>query len=288
MSFFLREVALPLIIGVASSTIVVILGVKSIKSFIRTRERAKEIGELLHFWDTGTADSPFRIILGREQALDSNEIEPRFPYSEAFCIMGIREILITIFGKRVRVLVTPLNPESVLNPSFFEENLVIIGGEYSLHSFGKFCRSLKIPYYQYDLISEKRSFQRLEHNKTTETISSVVDMQAKSVKYDIGTVVRLINPLNGHLILLLNGNYAAGLTAAMTAITSPRYFPSKGFDPSASAQEILVGVSNIQDNLVLPEHPIEVLRGWLGFHVDSNAFTNAMYSATEMQNDKAV
>jgi hypothetical protein len=273
---WLTDIIIPLVIGVLSSSIVVLIGVQSIKQFMLRREREREIGNLREFWDSGSGSGVFHVICGQEHAADSAEVEPRLGYSEAFGIMAVRDTLQRIFGNKASVQMIPMEKESELPPALYKANLVIFGGELSLNLFGRINRLIEVPYYQYEMDVLHRDFQRIQDGVVTERISSIVDFESFALKYDIGTVVRLVNPITRRLIVLLNGNYAAGLVAAITAITSKDQFPDDGFDPGAEAQQLVVGIDDIVSNMALLGQRIESVRGWRTFTVPEESFASML------------
>lgn len=267
-----------LISGFISSSIVVLLGLTSIKGFIHERDRKREIGPLASFWDMGGDRTPFTVVCGREPPHATDEFEPRLGYAEAFGIMLVRQALNLIFGGSVEIREKPLDANAVLKASYFDGNLVIFGSEISLEKFGALSRALKIPYHQYHLNRRQRSFERLESDQVAESISSIVD--DRIINYDIGSIVRLINPKNGRLIVLANGNYAAGLLAAISSVTLKDRFWKHGFVPQAPAQQLLIGVGGIRDNFITPGHSFDVLRGWLQFDLANTEFDSVLVAIT--------
>ena len=78
MAEFLDSVVIPFLVGLASSSIVVLFGVRSIKDYIRGRERRQSIGLLEEFWSAPSGSNVFNIVFGAEWHGRVGELEPRF------------------------------------------------------------------------------------------------------------------------------------------------------------------------------------------------------------------
>jgi hypothetical protein len=273
-----RDFSISFVSGLVSSLVIVLFGVRSIKDFIATRERAQVVGGLEPFWKTASHHSVFRIVCGYEKPSDPHEVEPRLPYSESYGILAISDVLKTIFGQSVRIKLSLLSVDESLQEPFLDDNLVIFGSQFSLDCFGKLSRALGVPYHQHRFDLDLRSFQRVVDGIETEVLFSVIDGTRK-LKYDIGSVTRLLNPKNGHLVVLLNGNYAAGMKAAVASVTSPRLYSESQFDAAAFAQQAVVGVQAVQDSFLDPDQPIEIVRPWIPFPLTAQQFTRAFESS---------
>ncbi|HEX8890759.1 MAG TPA: hypothetical protein VF779_16535, partial [Pyrinomonadaceae bacterium] len=84
------NIVIPFVISLAASAIVVLLGVRSIKEYIRERERKQSIGLLEEFWATPGGSKVFNIVFSAEWDCREGEIEPRFGYAQAY---GVSEVL---------------------------------------------------------------------------------------------------------------------------------------------------------------------------------------------------
>ncbi len=279
------------IVGVISGLLVsLIVGPRSLKKILRDRERNKTIGRLKDFWITPKSitnfsygkDQTYIIVCGRERPGNNNEKEPRIAYSEACGILLIHQILDIVFNGNCHIEERFLDTDESFNSNWFNRNVIIFGGQISLKSFGKLCRSLKVPFYQYNLLPENddRSFVQFENGNEKAKYSPGVGTNREILR-DIGTVTRIVDPNNKKLLVLLNGSYAAGLLMATSSITKAEKFDTNGFNPETTAQQLLVSVSNIKNNFITPEHPFEVCFGWKEFRVTENELQNAINTACE-------
>lgn len=283
---WIRDVVImPFIVSIIAGSIVVIIGIRSLKDFIRGREIEKEYGPLRKFWDTGSQCYNFVIICGHEKAADPDEKEPRFAYSEAFGMMHVTETLRALFGNRCTIKNAIIDRDDRLHKTCFEDNVIIFGSEYSVAKFRNLCLSFKVPYHQYDFDPKCRSLQLIKNGKIIDRLSSVIDDATGIVSYDVGSIVRIVNPINKRLVVMLNGNYAAGLYASILNVTSLRHFSKSclGFNPEARAQQLVIGVS-ISDKMMKRDHPTDVFKQWTEFTVEDDDFEKAVQKGTSEAN----
>jgi hypothetical protein len=257
-----RELFLPFIIGLASSATVVAIGVKSVKAYIRDIERKRSIGDLVHFWSGPGKSRQFNIVFGADWAGREGEIEPRFGYAQAYGISELISCLELIFQSDVTVKPIWIRSTARLEKQFFDENIIILGGQLSIEAFGRFSRRIAVPYYQYQLDPSNREF---EEHTTKERIPS--DIKDKRLVADVGTVTRLLNPANRNLIVLYNGNYGAGLLGAILSTTKKDNFHRTGFSSTCEAQQLVIRVADILDNIIDRDHTVQPVRNWKEFHV---------------------
>lgn len=276
-----------LTISIITSVITIFLGVNSIKEFIRERDKKKEIGELKTFWSNGKVNETYHIFFGTEQASDITEVEPRLGYSEAFGISQVSQALNSIYDKNVIVKLHDTSLNEKLNKECFNENVIIFGSELSISAFGDFCRTINVPYHQYSTETTRRTFTRLNGETSSEVLYSIVDVDSKKIINDIGSVVRIFNNYNKKLIILFNGNYAAGLLSSILSVTNKDlFFNSKTFDKRASAQQLVVSTSNIKGVMQI-DHPVKVLRDWESFDITSEQLNNAISKITIHTNNQS-
>ncbi|HEX8891309.1 MAG TPA: hypothetical protein VF779_19330, partial [Pyrinomonadaceae bacterium] len=151
----------------------------------------------------------------------------------------------------------------------FEENLVIFGGELSINQFGAISRAFDVPYYQYNLDLDSRSFETSASRPPKEVISS--DTKDGQLLSDIGTVTRLVNPANRRLVVLFNGNYGAGVLGSILAVTHNNPL-LEGVENAAMAQQLLIKVHNITNNIIDQTHTVEAVRPWVKFNLPDGEF----------------
>jgi hypothetical protein len=94
-------------------------------------------------------------------------------------------------------------------------------------------------------------------------------------------VTRLVNPENGKLIILFDGNYAAGLLAAVLVATSNARLADTRFTsylrPDIKAMQIVVQVRGIIENMItLPEPDMTNVTPWTPFVVDRVVLSTAL------------
>lgn len=280
MSVFLHEVLIPLVIGLISSAVVVLVGVRSIKEQIRERDRVAELGLLVDFWKPPGGSYVFNLIFAADWCGRENQIDPRFGYAQAYGVAEITKCLEKVFYGRAIIRSIVVRKNDVLASNLFDENVILFGGEASISEFGVISRKFQVPYYQYNLDLNSRCFETHCSHAPSEIIFSVV--RDGRLISDVGTVTRIINPANGSLIIMLNGNYGAGLLASVLAIS--RNTPLLGgISRASSAQQLLVKVSNIVGNMINRDHEVGALRPWIEFSPpgEGEPLSNASPSSVE-------
>jgi hypothetical protein len=281
MNFFFQQIFLPLVLGIASSAIAVFVGVENIKSYIKKSELRKLYGVLRSFWATRQNDTRYYIVFGCEPGIEEDfEPEPRIGYSQSFGVSEISRLLETLFGEKSNLEIVLLNRDDPFPKNIFNSNVIIVGGELVLKRFRQFNLDLNVPYYQHELKLNERTFTRKVDGDVHETINSLIDWSEKRIKKDIGTITRIINPINGKLIFLFNANYSAGLLGAILAATQKELFPVSTFDSGVEAQQLVVEVPNIQHNMITRQHKV-FCRNWIPFNVDTKQIQSAITNATD-------
>jgi len=269
MGALVDAVLIPFVVGLASSAIVVLIGVRSIKEYIREGERRRNLGLLPEFWSTPGGSKVFNVVFGAEWQGREGEIEPRFGYAQAYGVSALIDCLGAVFDTRAVVRLIVVKKTDRLSSQLFEENLVVFGGEESISQFGAISKALDVPYYQYKLDLNSRSFETPASRPPREVVCS--DTKDGQLIADIGTVTRLVNPSNRRLLVLFNGNYGAGLLGGVLAVT--RNGPLlEGVKSTATAQQLLVKVPDISNNIIDRTHTVEAVRGWVEFSPPAGAF----------------
>jgi hypothetical protein len=271
---FLDQFLIPFIVGILSSSIVVLFGVNSLKEFSRKKEREKELGNLRSYWEAGS--SSYLIICGKESALNDSEMEPRLGYSEAFGIMLISEILNKLYGNRARVNVKLVDPDEKLGIDNIDSNVIIFGSELSVNGFRDLSDAAEVPYYQFGIKNDSRSFQRKQGESVIEELSTIADYEKGKIDFDYGTAVRIKNKTTKNLLVLLNGNHCAGLMAAINLITDKDLLEKSCFLEDALAQISIVGVNVEGKELVMKDTEIDIVKQWTKFPVDIDKINNAI------------
>lgn len=273
-----------LITGFISSAFVVLFGVQSLKDYIKKIEESKEIGMLQSFWDSSSLI--FYIVFGVESTQNNDEIEPRFGYAQAIGLSRITSILRRIYGKKITINIVPLLPEDKIPKKCFEQNIIIMGGEYSLNIFRELNIGLKVPFYQYELQSDNRYFCRKENEVILDTLKSNIDINKKLVKRDLGTIIRIKNLKNKNLIILYNGNYSAGLCASILTTVNYNNFQESQFKPSINAQQLIVSVKDIPStNIISIDHPVQTFLPWMEFPINNDDLQKIIDNITIDNND---
>ena len=277
MMDIMNVILIPLIVGLLTDALVFLVGVNSIKKYLSDIELKRQIGDLKLFWGSNRSKK-FYILYGIENPIDESELEPRIGYAEAYGLSEITKVIETIYGKDAAVVLVPYRPNDKFDPALFNDNVIIFGGEGSLRNFGVLCRSLEVPYYQYQLDLMQREFQRLRNGKIVEHFSSVVENG--QLVSDIGTIVRIQNPLTGNLIILYNGNYGAGFLGAILVTTHKDNFSKTNFDKKAIAQELVCEVPYISQLISQSQH-VMVVRDWFEFDVTLDKINSAIRSMSQ-------
>lgn len=264
------------IIGLASGALVVFLGVRSVKDYLRSSELKREYGNLKSFWSVESSGVAYSLIFGSEGGDEAAfEVEPRVGYSQAFGVAEITRLLERVHEGRATINTFLLSKDEPFPDAAFNSNVLLFGGELVLSRFRQFCLDLGVPFYQHRLELNHRSFTRLYEGSVVEELVSQVDFKGKKINRDIGTVTRIINPLNGKLLFLFNANYSAGLLGAILATTNKDHFQYQSFDPATVAQQAVVEVPSIRDNLITREHPVH-MRSWIQFQVTAEQLAKAV------------
>src|SRR5574337_265377 len=142
---FVELLIVPFFVGIASGAVVVLFGVRSIKDYIRERERKHDIGLLEDFWATSGGSKAFNLVFGGEWSNREGEPEPRFGYAQAYGVSEVIDCLETVFENKAVVRLIVVKRDDTLPAQLFEENLVVFGGEGSISDFGVISRALGLP-----------------------------------------------------------------------------------------------------------------------------------------------
>jgi len=275
---FTTNVLIPLVVNLVSSVVIVLLGVRSIKDYIRDVDRKRSVGMLTQFWSTSRGSNVFNLVFGAEWYGRQGEIEPRFGYAQAYGVSEVIDCLEAVFEGKAVVHLVVLKKDDPIPTHLFEENIVIFGGAASISQFEAISRALEVPYYQYSFDHSNRSMETAPARTPKEIIASTVENG--ELVADIGTVTRLVNPTNRRLVILFNGNYGAGLLGGVIAVT--RNGPSiQDMQQAATAQQLVVKVSDIVNNIIDQTHTVEPVRPWLAFDVPASALRQIPSSHTK-------
>jgi hypothetical protein len=268
-------------VGVASSALVALMGFPSVRQSIEARQRKRNVRQLVAFW--GAESASWTIVCGCEDASVEEEPEPRVGYAEAYSIAEIKRVLQTIHGDRtIAIHLSLLKERERIPRELFRDNVVVTGGVRSLEQFGVLCRLLRLPFQSTDDALYDRTFGRLEDDRIGSPIfASQVDKDEQRVLRDFGLIARIRNPENGKLIVLFDGNYAAGLLAAVLVATSNVRLSESQFAGAASKGagdlELAVEVDSIIENMItLPEPEIRTVSAWVPLAIDRRSLSNAL------------
>lgn len=276
------EQVLAFIVGVTSSVVVALMGFPSIKQYLQSRARKKNLQEVLKFWESSEA---WNIVCCCEDSSMEEEPEPRVGYSEAYGMAEIKRLLQTIYpGRPINIHLTLLKEQQAIPRELFKENIVIMGGVRSLEQFGVLCRLLRLPYQSTNDGLYDRAFGSLQGNTITDPFYiSEVDKDEQRVIRDFGIITRIVNPENSKLIVLFDGNFAAGLLAAVLVATSNARLTNTRFTaflkPEIKATQIVLQVRGIIENMItLPEPDMSAVTPWTSFEIDRVALSTALNS----------
>ncbi len=269
-----QDIISSLLIGAISSTIVALIGVRSFKSYYFDLQKRKELGPLKEFWTPLKANKieRFLVLYGiDDKSFDA--LEPRISYAKAMGLGELESTLNMIYDSGLDVRTRSLEVNEKLQQSDFDDNLIIFGGELSLKVFQDINNSLNVPFKHTKDQGDK--FQLCDPHVTYKS-----DIQEKKLICDFGTVTRIINPITGKLIILLNGTYAAGLFGSVLAITRKQNFPEGGFDQNSS-QQIVIQVSDINDNIVRSNHIPVAKSNWTNFSITTAQIQDMVQQASK-------
>jgi hypothetical protein len=269
------EIIISLITGIVSGVIVALFGIKKFKEYIESREKRKILGPLINFWTSDVTKSKiFSILYGIEIA-KKGSIAPVISYAKAIGLSEIRRTIKEVNGADTIIYERPLNENQPFLKSDFDENVIILGGESSIKKFGDFCRNLRIPYYHYKIQEGNRNLIGISNDKLTDEYKPIIDFDS-GLKRDVGSVMRIINPNNKKLIILFNGSYAAGLLGSILFTTNRDLFFETGFDSSSMAQQIVVEIPNISNNIISHTHSIKNISQWTKFSFNEENYSRAI------------
>ena len=100
---FIDQILTPFIVGTASSAVVVLFGVRSIKAYIDKREHKKAYGLLETFWTGTSSHRTYHIVYGAVSYIDQNEPDPLIRYSITYGVSQIINTLHLVFGAQVKI-----------------------------------------------------------------------------------------------------------------------------------------------------------------------------------------
>lgn len=276
MHYFFLNIVVPFLIGCASSALVIVLGLKNLRDYIDARERAKTIGSLEKFWATRNHHMVFHIVYGAARKKMDNEFEPLLSYSITYGVSEIVDCVHLVFGGKAVIRHVIVPKDGKIDTKLFDDNVIILGGELSVSQFGDISRAICVPYYQYDLHITDRKFTT--HSSITPKEQIVSDFKDGNLVTDIGTVTRLINPRNGNLLILFNGNYGAGLLGSILSVTRNQSHLSE-VESDAPAQQLIICVPNIADNMIDSDHAVKNIRPWTRFNLQQTDLHQVLIGA---------
>ncbi|EPF2928028.1 hypothetical protein ACSL9C_000872 [Vibrio navarrensis] len=265
--YLLDTILIPFSISLIAGYVVVFFGVRSLKDYILERERKREVGKLVNFWVSPSNSTVYNLVIGADWTGREGEIDPRFGYAQAYGVAELTDCLSNVFNGTATVNTVVVKKNDELSTQLFDENVVIFGGEASILAFGELSRKLQVPYYQYRLDMNKRSFQSEDSECPNEAITSKV-VEGNLIT-DYGTVTRIVNPSNDRLIVLLNGNFGAGLLGSVLAISRNSELLD-GVNSNSEAQQIIITVPNISENMINRKHKVNSSRKWIEFNIPCN------------------
>jgi hypothetical protein len=277
---------LAFIVGVASSVVVVLLGVESVNQRRRKREQEQNFSELYRFWGDGQA---YNIVCGIEDPVAEGEIEPRLGYAEAYGLTEIRRVLEDLApnGRRPAVRLKLLRSSDRFDRNLFDDNVIIFGGALSLSRFGVLCDALELPYRAVYKTSFARAIVRFEDGEpSTPSYHALVDVESQTIVKDFGSVARVQNPENGKVVVLYDGLYSAGLLAAVLYTTSNDKLKESGFSSVVPARgsgvELVVQIKDIIANQALvPDPNVAHASPWVSFPAERKAFSRGLEGASK-------
>ncbi len=279
-NFIVNQVLVPFLIGIGSSAIVVLFGVRSLKAYIKDRDRKKLNEKLGAFWRCPSSSRVFHVVYGASRTERTNEPDPLVRYSITYGVSQIINSLNLIYGQSAVVKHHILRSTDRIDPSIFDDHVIILGGEISIMQFGDISRALSVPYYQYELDLENRKLITHRSISPKEELSSTLENGA--LVSDIGTVTRLVNPKGSNLVVLFNGNYGAGLLGSILFVTHNDLIPD-GLKRSAIAQQLVVGIPNIIGNMIDIRHKLVCVRPWRTFPFMETDFSKAVTTLPPME-----
>ena len=287
MTPFWQGIITNLLSSLITALIIVVLtafGVPTIQEQFRRSQQLQKFGELPRFWRTDKSDLGYTIICGKEKAhLHSAEPEPRIGYAEAFGLLLLTQTLHQITEKNTSIRQELVDEDGSLKESWFNGHVILLGSELSIKHFGNISRASGIKYFQFDMTRDTlpRTLQFDQSGRKISMFESILDEKGQAIRRDYGSVVRIVRPGN-RLLILLNGNYGAGLLASIFAVTrreEPEDFSLDDFYPDEKAQEVVVQVEDFADNLLRPYDLISRPDGhfhWYPFNLHTEQLDQAI------------
>jgi len=294
------QLLIPFLINIISGGLIVIIGLKSFQELSKEVIKNRRLGELKKFWTNGNDIFNFRekyhIIFGVDLPEQEEANEPQFKYTQGFGIYEIKRTLEEIHEKEATIELHPLKKGESLEEVFFKDHVVIIGGKHGVKNFDSFCKTLGIEY----LYSTSNEGSR-ELIKTTEGETQVERLisriEDKKIVHDYGTIVRIVNPNSGKLVVIFDGNYGAGMLGAVKFATatkrdgllsekfnrSKHNFFNRKFNQKITAQQLVIEVKNTTKKHIIDIELIQVrvARDWSDFDVYHNQMGKAIIKALD-------
>ena len=258
--------------GLISGAIVVFIGVKSVKDYVESRERKHSIATLGRFWQSS---GRFSIVFGvQDRGTERVSFSPRVGYAQAF---GVSEITRAIeqVNPKADIRLVPVKTGAPVPRQAFEDNIVLIGGELVLPAIRCISLEINAPFYQHDMSETPRCISRQDiHGNFTDKLYSSQGREPGVLLSDIGTICRIVNPLNNRLIIVFNANHSAGLLGAMLFASRPEEIARLTL-PATNGAQVVVQVENLEDNLIGRDHPVNRVR-LVDFQVDPANLVSAI------------
>ncbi len=255
--------------GLLSSAVVVFVGVKRLQDYIADVTSRRVATVLARFWCSPRRSSNYAVVFG-VQARENGRfsLSPRIGYAQAYAVSEVTNAL-RVIDPRSDVRLYPVKMGDKVPKTVFDENVVFIGGEIALPCFRDVNLKLGVPFYQHEMLERDRAISRLgPDGRVAQVFYSQTDKAGDALIRDVGTVVRIENPINRKLIVLYNANHSAGLLGAIF-LTCRHEALSESSMSSAPAQQIVIEVDQIRDNLIDRDHPLTFQR-WTAFEVQAS------------------
>jgi len=261
--------------GLISGAVVVFFGVKSLRDYLEARGLKRAVDTLGRFW---RAPGRYAIVFGVQDRSDRLSFSPRVGYAQAF---GVSEITRAIeqVNPRADIRLMPVKTGAAIPRQAFEDNIILIGGELVLPAIRSVSLALTVPFYQHDMGETPRCISRFDtRGHVTDKLFSTQGQEPGVLLSDIGTICRIVNPLNKRLIILFNANHSAGLLGAMLFTCRPEEMARLELSPTSNGLQVVVEVANLENNLIGRDHPVSRVRS-SDFQVDASDAVNAVNSA---------
>lgn len=228
-------------IGLTTSSIVAFLLHKNLKTIIEEQNHKKSIKNLEYFWrhsNVSRVRQKYHIVFGMERGETSSQWDHWVKYHHALAVFEIDKILHKVYADNVEIHLHYLNKDAAIDPNYFEDHVILIGGKTSCNCFANFYDLSKNLNYNYEKIKEEQNeiiinFHGGDH-KASYKDNNLVESW--------GTIVRIIN--DQKLIIHFDGIYGAGIFSAVLLTTNVDAFPNHQFSQNQRLQQLLVKVNH--------------------------------------------